>query len=148
MKTWRVILVLSAAQFILVLDTTVMNVSISNVVADLNTTVEKVQLAITAYMLVMASTMLLGGKLGDIWGRRRAFRIGLVVFAVGSGLTSIAPDVGWLLFGWSLVEGLGRRRAGAGARRLDRLQLRRGETGGRLRDHRWGRRGGRRAPGR
>jgi EmrB/QacA subfamily drug resistance transporter len=107
MKTWRVILILSAAQFILVLDTTVMNVSISNVVADLNTTVEKVQLAITAYMLVMASTMLLGGKLGDIWGRRRAFRIGLVVFAIGSGLTAITPGVGLLLFGWSLVEGLG-----------------------------------------
>ena len=107
MKTWRVILILSAAQFILVLDTTVMNVSISSVVADLNTTVEKVQLAITAYMLVMASTMLLGGKLGDIWGRKRAFRIGLVVFAIGSGLTSIAPNVGWLLFGWSLIEGLG-----------------------------------------
>ncbi|HEY5054226.1 MAG TPA: MFS transporter, partial [Solirubrobacterales bacterium] len=107
MKTWRVILILAAAQFILVLDTTVMNVSISAVVADLNTTVEQVQLAITAYMLVMASTMLIGGKLGDIWGRRRAFRIGLVVFAVGSGLTSIAPNVGWLLFGWSLLEGLG-----------------------------------------
>lgn len=89
------------------LDTTVMNVSISAVVADLDTTVEQVQLAITAYMLVMASTMLIGGKLGDIWGRRRAFRIGLVVFAVGSGLTSIAPSIGWLLFGWSLLEGLG-----------------------------------------
>jgi len=107
MKTWRVILILAAAQFILVLDTTVMNVSISAVVADLDTTVEQVQLAITAYMLVMASTMLIGGKLGDIWGRRRAFRIGVVVFALGSGLTSIAPNVGWLLFGWSLIEGLG-----------------------------------------
>jgi EmrB/QacA subfamily drug resistance transporter len=106
-KTWRVILILSAAQFILVLDTTVMNVSISAVVADLDTSVESVQLAITAYMLVMASTMLLGGKLGDIWGRRRAFRIGLVVFAIGSGLTAVTPGIGLLLFGWSLVEGLG-----------------------------------------
>lgn len=84
-----------------------MNVSISNVVADLDTTVENVQLAITAYMLVMASTMLLGGKLGDIWSRRRAFRIGLVVFAIGSGLTAVTPGIGLLLFGWSLVEGLG-----------------------------------------
>ncbi len=84
-----------------------MNVSISNVVADLDTSIESVQLAITAYMLVMASTMLLGGKLGDIWGRRRAFRIGLVVFAIGSGLTAVAPSIGVLLFGWSLVEGLG-----------------------------------------
>jgi len=106
-KTWRIILILSVAQFILVLDTTVMNVSISNVVADLHTTVEKVQLAITAYMLVMASTMLLGGKLGDVWGRRRAFRIGLVVFAIGSGLTAITPGFGLLLFGSPLVEGLG-----------------------------------------
>ena len=107
MKTWRVILVLAAAQFILVLDTTVMNVAISDVVADLHTTVGSVQLAITAYMLVMASTMLIGGKLGDIWGRRRAFRVGLVVFALGSGLTAVAPSIGWLLFGWSLLEGLG-----------------------------------------
>jgi MFS family permease len=94
LKTWRVILILAAAQFILVLETTVTNVSISNVVADLHTTVEKLQLAITAYMLVMASTMLLGGKLGEIWGCRRVFRIGLVVFAIGSGLTSIAPSLG------------------------------------------------------
>jgi EmrB/QacA subfamily drug resistance transporter len=107
MKAWRVVLILSAAQFILVLDTTVMNVSISNVVADLDTSVENVQLAITAYMLVMASTMLLGGKLGDIWGRRRAFRIGLVVFAIGSGLTAVTPGIGLLLIGWSLIEGLG-----------------------------------------
>lgn len=107
MRAWRVILILSAAQFILVLDTTVMNVSISNVVADLDTTVGKVQLAITAYMLVMASTMLIGGKLGDLWGRRRAFRIGLVVFAIGSGLTAVTQSVGLLLFGWSLLEGLG-----------------------------------------
>jgi EmrB/QacA subfamily drug resistance transporter len=107
MKTWRVILILSAAQFILVLDTTVMNVSISNVVADLHTTVGTVQLAITAYMLVMASTMLIGGRLGDLWGRRLAFRIGLVVFAVGSGLTALAQSAALLLFGWSLLEGLG-----------------------------------------
>jgi MFS family permease len=106
-KAWRVVLILASAQFILVLDTTVMNVAISNVVADLDTTVEKVQLAITAYMLVMASTMLLGGKLGDIWGRRRAFRIGMAVYALGSGLTAIAPSIGVLLFGWSLIEGLG-----------------------------------------
>lgn len=84
-----------------------MNVSISDVVADLDTTVETVQLAITAYMLVMASTMLLGGKLGDIWGRLPAFRIGVVVFAIGSGLTAITPGVPLLLLGWSLIEGLG-----------------------------------------
>src|ERR1700728_168615 len=71
------ILVLGAAQFVMVLDSTVMNVSISQVVADLKTSVSEVQLAITAYTLVMAAFMLTGAKLGDIWGRRRAFSVGL-----------------------------------------------------------------------
>jgi MFS family permease len=64
----------------MVLDTTVMNVAISNVVADLDTTVSQVQLAITLYTLVMAALMLTGGKLGDILGRRRAFAIGLAIY--------------------------------------------------------------------
>jgi MFS family permease len=62
--------VLGTAQFVMVLDSTVMNVSISQVVADLKTTVTELQLAITAYTLVMAAFMLTGAKLGDIWGRR------------------------------------------------------------------------------
>jgi MFS family permease len=77
MNAWRVMLVLAAAQFVMVLDTTVMSVSISNVVEDLDTTVAGVQLAITVYTLVMAALMLTGGKIGDITGRRRAFAIGL-----------------------------------------------------------------------
>jgi MFS family permease len=60
------ILILGAAQFIMVLDTTVMNVSISEVVKDLDTTVSQVQLAITAYALVMAAFMLTGAKLGNV----------------------------------------------------------------------------------
>ena len=61
----------------MVLDGTVMNVSISTVVVDLDTTVAAMQAAITFYTLTMASVMLLGAKLGDIWGRRRAFVIGV-----------------------------------------------------------------------
>jgi MFS family permease len=101
------ILILGAAQFVMVLDTTVMNVSISQVVDDLDTTVPGVQLAITAYTLVMAAFMLTGAKLGDIWGRRRAFSIGLAVYGVGSLTTALSPNLGVLLFGWSLIEGLG-----------------------------------------
>ena len=71
MRNRTTILILGAAQFVMVLDTTVMNVSISEVVADLDTTVPQVQLAITAYALVMAAFMLTGAKLGDMWGRRR-----------------------------------------------------------------------------
>jgi MFS family permease len=107
MKKWRVIIIMCAAQFVMVLDTTVMNVSVSNVVEDLDTTITQVQLAITMYTLVMGSFMLLGGKLGDIFGRKKIFGIGLLVYGVGSMLTALSPNVGWLLFGWSGVEGIG-----------------------------------------
>jgi MFS family permease len=102
-----VVLILGAAQFIMVLDTTVMNVSISQVVEDLDTTVSNLQLAITAYTLVMAAFMLTGAKLGDILGRRRAFGIGLVVYGIGSLTTALSPNITVLLIGWSGIEGLG-----------------------------------------
>ena len=104
---WLPVIVLGLAQFIMVLDTTVMNVSISTVVKDLDTTVTGLQLAITSYALVMASFMLTGGRIGDIIGRRRAFAVGLVVYGIGSLITSLSPNLETLLFGWSLVEGLG-----------------------------------------
>src|SRR3954447_3581657 len=91
----------------MVLDTTVMNVSISQVVDDLDTTVSSVQLAITAYALVMAAFMLTGAKLGDMYGRRRIFSIGLGVYGAGSLITALSPNLGVLLVGWSLIEGLG-----------------------------------------
>lgn len=104
---WGVIGMLAAAQFIMVLDTTVMNVSISQVVADLNTTVVGLQSAITMYTLVMAAFMLTGGKLGDRWGAKRTFVIGLLVYGLGSFITALSPNLGVLLIGWSLIEGLG-----------------------------------------
>jgi len=99
--------VLATAQFVMVLDTTVMNVSISQVVSDLDTSVSMVQLAITAYTLVMAAFMLTGAKLGDILGRRRAFGIGLAVYGIGSLITALSPNITVLLIGWSVIEGLG-----------------------------------------
>jgi MFS family permease len=107
MRNRTTIIVLAAAQFVMVLDTTVMNVSISQVVSDLNTSVPEVQLAITAYTLVMAAFMLTGAKIGDLVGRRRVFAIGLVIYGTGSLITALSPNIGFLLFGWSLVEGLG-----------------------------------------
>ena len=71
MRKWFAIGVLATAQFVMVLDSSVMNVSISQIVADLDTTIQGVQLAITLYTLVMAAFMLVGAKLGDIWGRDR-----------------------------------------------------------------------------
>jgi MFS family permease len=107
MRNRSTILVLGTAQFIMVLDSTVMNVSISQVVADLNTTVPTVQTAITAYTLVMAAFMLTGAKLGDILGRRRVFAIGLMLYGLGSFITAISPNATVLLIGWSGIEGLG-----------------------------------------
>jgi MFS family permease len=101
------IIVLGAAQFVMVLDSSVMNVSISQIVADLDTTIQGVQLAITAYTLVMAALMLAGAKLGDILGRDRTFAIGLAIYGLGSLTTALSPNLTVLLIGWSLIEGIG-----------------------------------------
>src|SRR3954451_12463843 len=104
---WLPLAVLAAAQFIMVLDSSVMNVSISQIVADLDTTIQGVQLAITAYTLVMAALMLLGARLGDILGRERTFAIGLAIYGLGSLITALSPSLGVLLVGWSGIEGIG-----------------------------------------
>jgi EmrB/QacA subfamily drug resistance transporter len=103
----KIVIVLCAAQFVMVLDSSVMNVSISQLVEDFDTSVTTIQAIITAYALVMASTMILGGKIGDIIGRRKAFTIGMAVYGTGSLLTAVSWNVGVLFFGWSVLEGLG-----------------------------------------
>lgn len=102
-----VLILLSLAQFILTLDSTFMNVSISTLVKDLDTTVTAIQGAIAFYSLVMATFMIAGAKVGDIIGRKRAFIIGLIIYAVGSFITSISWNVQVLIFGWSFLEGIG-----------------------------------------
>ena len=102
-----VLMVLAAGQFLMTLDSSVMNVSISQVANDVHTTVTGVQTAITLYTLVMASLMITGGKIGSMIGRRKAFAIGLVIYAAGSATTAIAPSLPVLIFGWSLLEGIG-----------------------------------------
>ncbi len=107
MRKWRALIVLSLAQFLMVLDQAVMNVSISQLVEDFDTTVTAIQGVITFYSLTMATLMLTGGKVGDILGRRRAFTVGLVIYATGSALTAASWSVGSLLVGWSILEGVG-----------------------------------------
>ena len=102
-----VIGILAAAQFLMTLDPSVMNVSISQVASDVGTTVTGVQTAITLFTLVMASLMITGGKIGSIVGRRRAFVIGLIIYVAGSFVTSIATSLPILIFGWSFLEGVG-----------------------------------------
>ena len=107
MRSWIPLAALAMAQFVMVLDQAVMNVSISQLVEDFDTTVTTIQGVITLYSLVMAMFMLAGGKIGDIIGRRRAFVVGLVIYGIGSGLTAVAPSVLVLTLGWSVLEGLG-----------------------------------------
>lgn len=107
MKKWLPLVALATAQFVMVLDQSVMNVSISQLVADFDTTVTTIQAVITLYCLVMAMLMLTGGKIGDIIGRRRAFVIGLIIYAGGSSLTAASQTVPQLALGWSILEGIG-----------------------------------------
>jgi MFS family permease len=107
MRKWIPIIILASGQFVMTLDSSVMNVSITQIVADLNTSIQGVQAAITLYTLVMAAFMLAGAKLGDILGRNRAFAIGLAIYGLGTITTAVSPSLPVLLLGWSLIEGLG-----------------------------------------
>jgi len=102
-----VLLTLAAGQFLMTLDSSVMNVSIATVAKDVGTTVTGIQGAITAYTLVMAALMVTGAKVGAMIGRKRAFAIGCVIYGCGSFTTAIAPNLPVLLFGWSFLEGVG-----------------------------------------
>lgn len=101
------LVVLASAQFLMVLDQAVMNVSISQLEADFDTDVTTIQGVITLYSLTMAALMITGGKVGDLIGRRRAFAIGMVVYCIGSALTAASWSVWTLALGWSILEGIG-----------------------------------------
>ncbi len=102
-----ILFTLATGQFLMALDSSVMNVSIATVANDLGTTVTGVQTAITLYTLVMASLMILGGKVGAIMGRKRAFAVGCIIYGCGSLTTALAPNLTVLLIGWSGLEGIG-----------------------------------------
>ena len=106
-KGGAALVALATAQFLMVLDQSVMNVSISQLVKDFHTTVTTIQAVITLYCLVMAMLILTGAKIGDIIGRRRAFVIGLIIYACGSALTAASQTVAVLALGWSVLEGIG-----------------------------------------
>lgn len=107
-KALRQVLVpLALAQFICSFAGSNMNVMINDISEDLDTTVQGVQVAITLFLLVMAALMIPGGKLSDRFGRKRCFTIGLVIYGVGALLSAVAPGLGILILGNSLLEGVG-----------------------------------------
>jgi len=102
-----VLITLAAGQFLMTLDSSVMNVAIATVAEDVGTTITGIQTAITLYTLVMAMLMITGGKIGSMIGRRRAFAIGCVIYGLGSLTTALAPNLPVLILGWSVLEGIG-----------------------------------------
>src|SRR3954470_22508958 len=100
-------LLLAMAMFVLVVDTSLMNVSISAVVRDLDTTVSGVQSAIALEALVSAAFILIGGKVGDLFGRKRAYVLGLLGYAVGAVAMTLAQDLTAIIVFWALIGGIG-----------------------------------------
>ena len=103
----RLSLLLAMAMFVLVVDTSLMNVSISAVVADLNTTVSGVQSAIALEALVSAAFILISSKVGDLIGRKRAYVIGLLAYAVGALAMTLAQNLTAIIIFWAIIGGLG-----------------------------------------
>ena len=103
----RMLIPLALAQFICSFAGSNMNVMINDISHDLDTTVQGVQVAITLFLLVMAALMIPGGKLTDRWGRKRCFTLGLSIYAVGALLSAVSPNLGVLILGNSILEGVG-----------------------------------------
>lgn len=104
---WTALILVSLSSFIIALDSTFMNVALTNLVIDLNTTVSAIQVIITVYALTMASLMLLGGKLQDVMGRKKAFLLGAVIYGIGTTIAALSINAAMLLIGWSILEGIG-----------------------------------------
>jgi EmrB/QacA subfamily drug resistance transporter len=104
---WMALILVALSSFIIALDSTFMNVAITNLVVDLNTTVSAIQIIITVYALTMASLMLLGGKMQDVVGRKNAFLIGAAIYGIGTTIAALSINATMLLIGWSILEGIG-----------------------------------------
>src|SRR5256886_6542558 len=103
----RLAILLAMAMFVLVVDTSVMNVSIASVVHDLHTTVSSVQGAIALEALVSAAFILIGSKVGDLFGRKRAYVLGLIAYAIGALAMALAQSLAAIIVFWAVVGGLG-----------------------------------------
>ena len=103
----RLAYLLAMAMFVLVVDTSLMNVSISAVVEDLDTTVSGVQSAIALEALVSAAFILIGSKIGDLFGRKRAYVLGLLGYALGALSMALAQSLTAIVFFWAILGGLG-----------------------------------------
>ena len=106
-RKWVGLGVLTLGLAIVIIDTTLLNVSLSNIIKDLHTDLQSLQWVITAYALVLAAFTITGGRLGDLFGRKKMFMLGAIIFAVGSFIASVSHSIPVLLLGESIIEGFG-----------------------------------------
>ncbi len=104
---WLALVVLALSLAIVVIDNSVLNVAVPYIIRDLKTNLSSMEWVISGYALIIATLLITVGRLGDIYGRRKIFMVGLVFFAIGSFIASIAPNVGILFFGEAFVEAIG-----------------------------------------
>ena len=104
---WGVVIIACMAIFIIVLDSSAMNVAITTLIVELNTTLSTIQAIIALYALIIASFMLLGSKIQDILGRKKTFLIGLVIYAIGTITATLSVNAIMLMIGWAVLEGIG-----------------------------------------
>ncbi|MBN2167736.1 MAG: MFS transporter [Actinobacteria bacterium] len=106
-RKWAPLFILSLSLAIILIDVTLLNVALATIIQDFNTTIQKIQWVITAYSLTIAALMITGGRLGDLYGRKKMFMLGAFTFAVGSLICSISGNVATMIIGESVIEGIG-----------------------------------------
>ncbi len=104
---WLALVVLALSLAIVIIDNSVLNVAVPYIIRDLKTSLSSMEWVISGYALIIATLLITVGRLGDIYGRKKIFLFGLVFFAIGSFIASIAPNVGVLFFGEAFVEAIG-----------------------------------------
>ena len=106
-RRWITLTIVIISAFIVVLDNTVLNVAIPTIMREFHTTLPSLEWVITGYALTFATLLIIGGRLGDVYGHRRVFVIGAGFFCVGSLLASVSQSVGVLILGEAIIEGIG-----------------------------------------
>src|SRR6266568_7956985 len=104
---WIALVVLSLGLSIVIIDNTVLNVAVPYILRELKTSFDSIQWVISGYALIIATLLILAGRLGDIFGRKRIFIVGLIFFAIGSFVASIAQSATVLFIGEAVIEAIG-----------------------------------------
>ena len=106
-RRWIILAILLLTVVLIAIDTSVLNVSIPTILREMHTTVPTLEWVIAGYSLTFASLLIVGGRLGDIFGHRRLFGIGASLFGIGSLIAATSPNVGVLILGEAVIEGIG-----------------------------------------